>query len=213
MLDAGAELVAFHAPEDELAAPFAAAFPQARRVADQRARSSRTTASASSSPPRSPPTAPRSAIAAMRHGKDVMSDKPGVISLEQLAEVRRVQAETGRIYSICYSEHFEQPADRARPASSSRPAPSARSCNTVGLGPHRLRKPTRGRTGSSSARAMAASSPTSPRTSASSSCSSPATARPRCCRPRSRNRANPRHAGPAGFRRHASSRTDRRHRL
>jgi hypothetical protein len=27
-------------------------------------------------------------------------------SLAQLAEVRRVQRETGRIYSICYSEHF-----------------------------------------------------------------------------------------------------------
>ena len=36
-----------------------------------------------------------------------MVDKPGITSLEQLAEVRRVQAETKRIFSICYSEHFE----------------------------------------------------------------------------------------------------------
>ena len=35
-----------------------------------------------------------------------MSDKPGMTSLAQLEEVRRVQAETKRIYSIYYSEHF-----------------------------------------------------------------------------------------------------------
>ena len=37
LLRAGAELVAFHAVEDDLAAEFAQAFPQAKRVADQRA--------------------------------------------------------------------------------------------------------------------------------------------------------------------------------
>ncbi len=43
----------------------------------------------------------------MQSGKDFMVDKPGVTGFEQLAEVRRVQAETGRIYSICYAERFE----------------------------------------------------------------------------------------------------------
>ena len=50
------------------------------------------------------------AVRAMRHGKDVMLDKPGATTLEQLAELRRVQAETGRILSILYSEHYTQPA-------------------------------------------------------------------------------------------------------
>ena len=50
----------------------------------------------------------------MRHGKDVMLDKPGATTLEQLAELRRVQAETGRILSILYSEHYTQPCDRRR---------------------------------------------------------------------------------------------------
>ena len=36
LLRAGAELVAFHAVEDDLAAEFAQAFPQAKRVADKR---------------------------------------------------------------------------------------------------------------------------------------------------------------------------------
>ena len=36
-----------------------------------------------------------------------MVDKPGMTQLAQLAELRRVQAETGRIFSVRYSEHFE----------------------------------------------------------------------------------------------------------
>ena len=37
------------------------------------------------------------AIAAMRRGKDVMVDKPGITTLEQLAAVERAVAETGRL--------------------------------------------------------------------------------------------------------------------
>ena len=48
-------------------------------------------------------------IRVMQHGKDYMTDKPGFTTLEQLAEARSVQAETGRIYSVCYSERFENP--------------------------------------------------------------------------------------------------------
>jgi hypothetical protein len=33
-------------------------------------------------------------IRVMQHGKDYMSDKPGITSLEQLADVRRVQKQT-----------------------------------------------------------------------------------------------------------------------
>ena len=49
-------------------------------------------------------------IEVMRHGKDYMSDKPGITSLDQLAQVRSVQKETRRIYSIMYSERFENAA-------------------------------------------------------------------------------------------------------
>jgi hypothetical protein len=44
----------------------------------------------------------------MRHGKDYMADKPGVTTLDQLAEVRRVQAETKRIYAIIRRAAREQ---------------------------------------------------------------------------------------------------------
>jgi predicted dehydrogenase len=46
-------------------------------------------------------------IRAMRQGKDVLSDKPGVTTLEQLAEIRKTIAETGRIYAILYGEMLE----------------------------------------------------------------------------------------------------------
>jgi hypothetical protein len=46
-------------------------------------------------------------IRVMRHGKDYLSDKPGIVTLEQLADVRRAINETGRIYAILYSERFE----------------------------------------------------------------------------------------------------------
>ena len=49
-------------------------------------------------------------IEVMRHGKDFMVDKPGMTTLEQLAEVRKVQAETKRIYSVLYSERHENRA-------------------------------------------------------------------------------------------------------
>ena len=43
-------------------------------------------------------------ISVMKHGKDYLSDKPGITTLEQLAEVRKTIAETRRIYAIMYSE-------------------------------------------------------------------------------------------------------------
>src|SRR5579863_1212197 len=46
-------------------------------------------------------------IRAMRHGKDFLSDKPGMTTLEQLEGVRQAIAETQRIYGILYSERFE----------------------------------------------------------------------------------------------------------
>jgi predicted dehydrogenase len=46
-------------------------------------------------------------IRVMKTGKDFLSDKPGITSLEQLAEVRKTIAETKRIYGILYSERLE----------------------------------------------------------------------------------------------------------
>jgi predicted dehydrogenase len=141
LLGAGATLAAFYSPEDDLAAEFTARYPQAPRVASRAAilddRSIALVVSAGINDERAP-----LGIEVMRAGKDYMSDKPGMTSLAQLAEVRRVQAETGRIFSICYSEHF-----RVRCAVKAGDLVQAgaigKVINIVGLGPHRLSHTTR----------------------------------------------------------------------
>lgn len=49
----------------------------------------------------------RIGIAALRHGKDYLSDKPAITTLDQLAQVRRAIEETKRIFAIMYSERLE----------------------------------------------------------------------------------------------------------
>jgi predicted dehydrogenase len=141
LLRAGAELVAFHEADEALAAAFAKAFPQAKRVADPAAilEDEGVAVVLSSAVP-----ADRAAIglAAMRHGKDVLLDKPGMTTLDQLAELRSVQAETGRILGILYSEHFEVPAT-VRAGELVAEGAIGEVVHTTGLGPHRLRAPTR----------------------------------------------------------------------
>lgn len=105
MLAAGAEAACFYAPEDDLAAQFAATFPQIPRI-DSLERlledeSIQLVLNAGIPVERAP-----LGIRVMQHGKDYMVDKPGLTTLEQLVELRKVQAKTGRIYSVCYSERF-----------------------------------------------------------------------------------------------------------
>lgn len=82
------------------------------------------------------------AIAAMRAGKDVMVDKPGCTTLEQLAEIKALQAETGRIWAVDFSERFEVPS-MTRAAELVAGGAIGRVVHTTGLGPHRLNAPTR----------------------------------------------------------------------
>ncbi|MBI1777604.1 MAG: Gfo/Idh/MocA family oxidoreductase [Proteobacteria bacterium] len=141
MLGGGAELVLFHAPEDELALPYQQEFPQAKRVGDPREifEDGRIQMILSASVPAE---RHRVGIAAMRHGKDFFSDKPGFTAMAQLDEVRLVQRETGRIYSICYSERLEVPAS-VHAGELVAAGAIGRVLQTIGLGPHRLNAPRR----------------------------------------------------------------------
>lgn len=136
MLAAGCRLKSFHAVEDDLAADYARRFPQAMRVKDERAiledPEVRLIVGAGIPADRAP-----LAMRAMLHGKDVMLDKPGATTLGQLEELRQVQAQTGRIFSILYSEHLTQRATLAAGALVAAGA-IGRVLNTVGLGPHRV---------------------------------------------------------------------------
>ncbi|MGE3073340.1 MAG: Gfo/Idh/MocA family protein [Dehalococcoidia bacterium] len=136
MVAAGCGLKSFHAKEDDLAAAFAKRFPEAARAPDERAiledDEIKLVVGAGILAERAP-----MAVRAMRHGKDVMLDKPGATSLEQLAELRRVQAETGRIYSILYSEHYTQRSTIAA-GEMVKAGAIGRVMQTIGLGPHRI---------------------------------------------------------------------------
>jgi predicted dehydrogenase len=82
------------------------------------------------------------AIRAMRAGKDVMTDKPGVTTFAQLDEVRRTVAETGRFFSICFSErHCVRSAVKA--GKLVKEGAIGKVIQTLGMGPHRLQLPTR----------------------------------------------------------------------
>ncbi|UJW75311.1 Gfo/Idh/MocA family protein [Rhizobium sp. SL42] len=77
------------------------------------------------------------AMDAMRYGKDVLVDKPGCTSQQQLADIRKTVAETGRRWTVCFSERLlvqsvtvaDQMIAEGR---------IGKVVQTVGLGPHRL---------------------------------------------------------------------------
>lgn len=79
------------------------------------------------------------AVRAMRAGKDVMIDKPGVTDFDQLAAVEQVVAETGRIFSVCFSERFIVPATIIAGKLIADGA-IGRVVQTLGLGPHRFNR-------------------------------------------------------------------------
>jgi predicted dehydrogenase len=138
---AGAELVSFQALEDDLAAEFGKRYPGARRATDRREILEdpriQLVVSAAIPSDRAP-----LGVEVMRHGKDYMSDKPAFTALEDLATARRVQAETGRIFSVCFSERFENPAT-VRAGELVAAGAIGKVVHTMGLGPHRLEAPRR----------------------------------------------------------------------
>ena len=78
------------------------------------------------------------AIAAMRRGKDVMVDKPGITTPEQLAAVERAVAETGRIWSICIGRLASPAIQQALHIV--RSGELGRLVHTTSLAPHRLNR-------------------------------------------------------------------------
>ena len=141
LLDAGGELAGFYAAEPELVAEFSERYPNARLVgsAAEILESADIDLVAGAAIPDERASL---GIAVMRHGKDYLADKPGFTTLEQLADARAVQRETRRIYSICYSERFQNRAT-VRAGELVQSGAIGRPLQTVGLGPHRLNAPSR----------------------------------------------------------------------
>jgi predicted dehydrogenase len=140
VLRGGGDLVAVYAEEPELAAAFVKKYPQAKPAGSEREileSNVQLILSAAIPDERAP-----LGIRVMQHGKDYLSDKPGITSLEQLAEVRRVQAATRRIYSILYSERHEVRA-AIKAGGLVQAGAIGRVVQTVNLAPHRVSPATR----------------------------------------------------------------------
>lgn len=76
-------------------------------------------------------------VRVMRAGKDFLSDKPGITSLEQLADVRRTVAETKRKFAIMYSERLEVRA-AVHAGELVHAGAIGKVVQTVNLAPHRM---------------------------------------------------------------------------
>ncbi len=137
----GGEMISFYAKEPDLAANFSKRFPGARQAASEKEiledKNIQLILSSGIPDERAP-----LGIKVMQHGKDYLVDKPGIITLEQLAQVRKVQKETKRIYSIAYSERFENRAT-VKAGELVKAGAIGKVIQTIGLGPHRISLSTR----------------------------------------------------------------------
>lgn len=132
----GGELVSYYAKESELMADFRKRFPEAKAAASEKEilddKSIQLVLSSGIPADRAP-----LGIRVMKSGKDYMSDKPGITSLPQLAEVRKVQKATKQIYSIMYSERLENKAT-VKAGELVQAGAIGKVIQTIGLGPHRM---------------------------------------------------------------------------
>ena len=137
----GGELVSYYVREPELASAFAKRYPQAKQARSENEvledKNIQLILSSIIPDERAP-----LGVKVMQHGKDYMVDKPGITTLEQLAEVRRVQKATKRIYSIMYSERLENKAT-VKAGELVKAGAIGKVIQTIGLGPHRMNPATR----------------------------------------------------------------------
>jgi len=137
----GGQLVSLYAKEPDLLAAFSKRYPQVQLARSENEilddKSIQLILSAAI-----PVDRAGIGIRAMQHGKDYMSDKPGITTLEQLEEVRRTQKQTGSIYSIMYSERFENKAT-VRAGDLVKQGAIGNVIQTVILAPHRISLTTR----------------------------------------------------------------------
>lgn len=136
LIKGGGQLVSVYAKEEDLLRGFTRAFPNVKIVRSEEEiledKSIHLVASSGIPVERAP-----LGIRVMKAGKDYMADKPGIVTLEQLKEVRKVQKETKRIFSIMYSERLGVPA-AIHAGELVRAGAIGKVVQTIGLGPHRM---------------------------------------------------------------------------
>ena len=141
IINGGGKLVSVYAIEQDLLKAFTKRYPKAVVAKSEKEiledKSVQLVASASIPVERAP-----LGIRVMLSGKDFMADKPGIVTMSQLKEVKKVQKKTNRIYSIMYSERLGNPASYKADELIQTGA-IGKVVQTIGLGPHRMNPKTR----------------------------------------------------------------------
>ena len=141
LIKGGGEIVAVYSKEPGLLPGFVKLYPSVKVAKSEQEiiddKSIQLVASASIPFDRAP-----LGIRVMRSGKDFMVDKPGILTFDQFEEVKKVQKETNRIYSIVYSERLGNPA-AVYAGELIQAGAIGKVVQTVGLGPHRMTPATR----------------------------------------------------------------------
>ncbi len=137
----GGELAAFYSTLPREIANFQKIYPQARLAKSEdeilNDPSIQLVASASIPNLRAP-----LGIRVMKRGKDYLSDKPAITTLQQLAEVRKVSAQTGRMFAIMYSERLEVRA-AVQAGYLVKAGAIGKVVQTINIAPHQVNAPSR----------------------------------------------------------------------
>jgi len=132
----GGTLVAAYGQEPEKLSAFTKRYPDVRMVTSEEAilndKSIQLVLSSTIPNQRAP-----LGVRVMEHGKDYLSDKPGITTLEQLAAVRKTIAETHRIYGIMYSERLEVKA-AVKAGELIQAGAIGRVIQTINIAPHQI---------------------------------------------------------------------------
>ncbi len=136
ILAGGGKLVAAYGAEPNKVARFQKTYPNVKMAASEDAvlndKSVQLVLSSTIASERAP-----LGVRVMKAGKDFLSDKPGITTLEQLAAVRRTIAETHRIYGIMYSELLEVKA-AVYAGELIRQGAIGRVIQTINIAPHQI---------------------------------------------------------------------------
>ena len=136
----GGQLASFYAKEPDLAAAFAKRFPESKAARSEQEILDDPTIQLIVSAAIPNERAPLG-VRTMEHGKDFMVDKPAATTMEQLAEVRRVQARTKRIFSVLIGRHENKSINKA--GELIRAGAIGKVVQTAALAPHKMSPETR----------------------------------------------------------------------
>jgi predicted dehydrogenase len=136
----GGELVAFHSKDDAQIADFRKRYGDVKLASEAEILDDKSIQLVAGAP--IPDLRAPLGIRVMQAGKDYLSDKPGITTLEQLAAVRKAVRETKRKYAIMYSERLEV-RSAVHAGDLVRQGAIGRVVQTVNLAPHRVNAPSR----------------------------------------------------------------------